>query len=290
MPARTSRWPSIATRVGPPTSIRYQRLRRARFNLTPAIVSVPKHRLAFQSQLLQWISVAFAELMLAFGVLGSLAMALRRRSPAVVRQVGVLAFSTVAILILIRFSGTIAAAYNQTRALAQSLLLLALPAAWLVQRLLDRPGRLRAVPAVLLLLSFPVMFAYDSSLTAVLTGGGTLLNLSSSGEDFQRQYMTPAELAGAAWASTESQRRLLYADPYGQLRLNATTGAVALTQVTPETLDQHAWLYGTHTNVVLGTTRGQAGNDTALYAWPNSFLNDYFDTVYTDGDSKVYHR
>ena len=264
--------------------------RQPRFRLRPASVPAPKARLAVVSQILKWVSVAFAELMLVLGVLGALAMALRRRSPPLVRQVGVLAFGTVGVLVLIRFSGTIAADYNQTRALAQSLLLLALPAAWLVQHVLDRLGRLRVVVATALLLSFPVMFAYDSSLTALATGGGTLLNLSATGEDFQRQYMTPAELAGAAWAAQRSRRRLLYADPYGQLRLYASTGAVALTQVTPETLDAHAWLYGTHTNVVLHTTRGQVGGDTSIYAWPRRFLHDEYDTVYSDGDSRVYHR
>ena len=264
--------------------------RQPRFGLRPATVPTPRKRLALVSQILKWISVAFAELMLAFGVLGAVAMALRRRSPRVVRQVGVLAFGTVGVLVLIRFSGTIAADYNQTRALAQSLVLLALPAAWLVQHVLDRLGRLRVVAAAALLLSFPIMFAYDSSLSVLLTGGGSLLNLSGAGEDFQRQYMTPAELAGATWAAHRSHRHLLYADPYGQLRLNASTGAVGLTQVTPETLDAHAWLYGTHTNVVAHTTRGQVGSNTSVYAWPSRFLQAYYDTMYSDGDSRVYHR
>ena len=284
--------------------------RQARFDLRSATVKVPKRRLPLLPQILQWISIAFAELLLVLGVLGAVVMALRRRSPTVVRQLGVLAFGTVAVLVVIRFSGTVATYYNQSRALAQSLLLLALPAAWLAQQLLDRFGRiggvarargrvrvvggaarrLRVPAAVVLLLSFPIMLAYDSTLTAVLTGGGTLLNLSGNGEDFQRQYMTPAELSGAAWATDKSHKRLLYADPYGQLRLNAASGAIALNVVTPETINRRAWVYGTHTNVVLGTARGQAGNDKAIYAWPNRFLNAEFDTVFTDGDSKVYHR
>jgi hypothetical protein len=264
--------------------------REARYSLQPATVAVSKARLPALSKGLQWISIVFNELMLVLGVLGATAMIFWRRGSLLTRQIGILAFSTVGVLVLIRLSANIAAFYNQTRALDQSLLLLALPAGWLVQQALDRIRWLR-VPAIAgLIVAFPFMFAFDSSLTALLTGGGTLLNLSQSGDDYQQDYMTPAELAGATWATSASQRHLLYTDPYGQLRLNATTGAVGLNQVTPETLDRHAWVFGTRTNVVLGTTRGAAGNVTATWAWPNQFLDRFYDTMYSNGDSAVYHR
>lgn len=260
------------------------------FNLRPASVPVPPKRLQPVDRIVHVLSIVWNELMLVLGVLGALAMVIRGRASPLARRVGLLSLGTLGVLALIRFSGTVAANYNQTRALAQSLLLLALPAAWLVQEIAGRLNRLRLPLVVPLTLGFCVMFAYDSSLLAVVTGGGTLLNLTQGGEDYQREYMTPAELAAAQWASSASRNRLLYADEYGQLRLNATTGAVALNQVTPRTLDRHAWLYGTHTNVVLGTTRGSVENMTATYAWPDTFLHTYYDTVYSNGDSKVYHR
>jgi hypothetical protein len=124
----------------------------------------------------------------------------------------------------------------------------------------------------------------------VLTGGPTSLNLAQSGEDFERQYTTPAELAGARWASDESHKAILYADRYGQLRLFASTGRVVLTDLTPPTLDHYAWVYGTRTNTVLGRARGQVGNFASTYDWPGAFLRASFDTVYTNGDSEVFHR
>jgi len=60
--------------------------------------------------------------------------------------------------------------------------------------------------------------------------------------------------------------------------------------VTPQTLDRHAWVYGTRANSVLGRARGQIGNAFATYQWPVDFLSSYFNVVYTNGDSKVYHR
>jgi uncharacterized membrane protein len=260
------------------------------FDLRSATVPAPALRLGALAAAFQLASILVGQLMLVMGVIGSLMMLFSRRASRSAREVGILALSTVGVLTLIRFSGTISADYNQTRALLQSLLLLALPAAWLAQQVLARLGRLRTPAVVAVAAGVAATLAYQSSLSKVVTGGGTLLAYSHSGEDYEREYMTPAELAGASWASSMSRGTLLYADPYGQLRLSAATGATALNEVTPRTLDRRAWLYGTHTNVVLGRARGTIGDHAAAYHWPSAFLNTYFDTVFTDGDSKVYHR
>jgi hypothetical protein len=65
---------------------------------------------------------------------------------------------------------------------------------------------------------------------------------------------------------------------------------VAFTNLTPATIDRHAWVYGDRTNVVLGRARGEIGDSDSTYDWPATFLRTYFNTVYTDGDSKVFHR
>src|SRR5205823_12222127 len=96
-------------------------------------------------------------------------------------------------------------------------------------------------------------------------------------------------LTAATWASTASRGQLLYADRYGQLRLWASSGAFAFTAVTPKTLDRDAWVFGTRTNVLLERARGMIGNYYAVYRWPDGFLGAHFDTVYSDGDSRVYH-
>ena len=260
-----------------------------RFALRDATVPVPTGPLPTLAGPLQWVSTIAGQVMLLFAGLGALLLAFARDAGPTARRIGCLAIGGVAVLVLIRFSGTVAAAYNQTRALLQLLIVLAIPAAWLADRLVHRLHA-RTLTSAVFASTLVLLFSNQSGATALLTGGGTLLNLSQSGEDFERSYMTPAELAGASWATTESQDRLLYADKYGQLRLWAATGATALIEVTPRTLDQHAWLYGTRTNVVLGRARGAVGSYAAVYQWPNAFLNSYFDTVFSDGDSKVYHR
>ncbi len=169
--------------------------------------------------------------------------------------------------------------------------MLVLPTAWLAGQLLRRlPSRFRHAAAVAAALALAVGFGYQLGVTALVLGGGTSLNLSQSGEDFERQYVTNGELAAASWANNHSGRQLLNADRYGQLRFFLTSGRVVLTDVTPETLDQHAWIYGTRTNVVLGRARGQISSQAAVYQWPGAFLNQFFNVVYNDGVSKVYHR
>ncbi len=261
-----------------------------RYQLRDAKAPLPRVRWQRVANGLNNFSTIFGELMLVLAVAGAFGMTIVGKSRLAARQIGMLAFGCLAILALIRFSGTFAATYNQTRALLQSLILLALPAAWLTDRLTRRLGWGRILAGVILAGFVGLMFAYQLGLTSLVVGGGTSLNLAQRGEDYERLYMTRAELAGAAWASTESQARLLYADPYGQLRISAASGVTALNLVTPQTLDHHAWLYGTRTNVVLGQARGSIENFEAVYRWPRDFLASWFDTVYTDGDSAVYHR
>ena len=261
-----------------------------RFIPSSASVPAPPARAPSIDSGLSTFSTVIAELILLAEVLGPLAMLISRRSSERVRRVAVLSLGTLAFLAVIRFSGTAAAGYNQTRAVLQSLIILALPVAWLAERLSARAWRLRPLVWPALVAVLTLIFAYQSGVTDLALGGGTSLNLSQRGEDYERLYMTPAELAAARWATDKAGHGVLYADRYGQLPLYASTGRVALNLITPETLDQHAWVYGTHTNVRLGRARGQVFDDAATYHWPRRFLRDHYDVVYANGDSRVYHR
>ena len=76
--------------------------------------------------------------------LGALLMVLRRNASLLTRQIGLLAVATTLLLTLIRFSGTLAAAYGQERAQLQGLVLLAVSACWTIQGLAayDEHGKL----------------------------------------------------------------------------------------------------------------------------------------------------
>ncbi|MGH2915648.1 MAG: hypothetical protein ACRDMX_11740 [Solirubrobacteraceae bacterium] len=236
------------------------------------------------------LHAVFNELLIVLFALGSIAMVVRRRGPPLASEVGLLGCGALAFLLFIRFSGTGAAEYNQTRALLQSLILLAIPAAWLLERLTARLRRhARAGVIGLACVAAAAMFVQQSGALNVVLGGGSTLNLYARGEDFERLYVTPAELAGAAWVQRQAQHSILYADRYGQLRIAAVSGRSVLTNVMPQTLDRYGWVYGTRTNVRLGRARTQVQNASATYRWPESFLQRFYDRVYDDGDSQVFH-
>jgi hypothetical protein len=248
------------------------------------------HRGVYAGDLVLVLDTVFTQgLLLCFSI-GALVMMLRRRCSAAVAEIGCLAFGGLAFLVFIRFSGTAAAQYNQSRALLQSLVILALPAAWLLERLFTRlRPRLRPLAWSLLVVLMMAMFVQQTGMLDLLIGGGTSLNLSAGGEDYERYYETPAELAGAIYAQQSAVDAPLYADRYGALRIEAVSGRAALTNVIPRTLDRYAWVYGTRTNVQLGRARTQVQTSFAIYHWPASYLNRFYDLVYTNGDSEVYH-
>ena len=174
---------------------------QARYRLQTARVPTPKVRSPTLSSLIQLVSTVEGELMLIAGGLGALLLTVRRRMSPVARSAGVLAMGSLVVLLVIRFSGTAAAAYNQPRALLQSLIVLAPAAAWFAERVIGRLGRLRSPGWLALLGMLGLVFAFQTGVSTLAVGGGTSLNLSQSGEDFEREYMTPAELAGAVWAN-----------------------------------------------------------------------------------------
>ena len=82
----------------------------------------------------------------------------------------------------------------------------------------------------------------------------------------------------------------MYADRYGELRLNTQTSISRglLNDITPQTLDQNAWVYASRVNIVDGQTRQLFDNHTVTYVFPVGFLDANFSVVYTNGSSEVF--
>ena len=110
------------------------------------------------------------------------------------------------------------------------------------------------------------------------------------GEDFQRYYETPAELAGARYARKAAYRSILYADrlwPAADLRGQWPGGAHQRHPAHARSLRVGVWV--TYECPARLRARTQVYNSFGTYRWPAAFLNHYYDTVYDNGDSKVYH-
>ena len=230
--------------------------------------------------------------------IGALLMVLRRKFSVITWHVGLLAFAAVLLLTVIKLSATVANFYNWQRALLQAQMVLAISLCW-PMKLLD--GRRKWHHDSILAIAvafFSAILICTSGLADVALGGGTLgggtnINLANSGEAFSRYYVTTFELASARWIGQAAQPgQLVYADRYAQLRLFAMTGNTLnlIGDVTPQTLNQHAWVYADRTNVLDHSAEVLFNDSAVTYVFPAGFLNANYDLVYTNGSSEVFHR
>jgi uncharacterized membrane protein len=226
-------------------------------------------------------------------VVGALLMVLRRKASVITRQVGLLAIVTTFLLTVLRFSGTLAAAYGQERAQLQGLVLLAIALCWTMQSFAgirkERQTRVLAVTVACL----AVVLVNTTYLVGAVLGGEISANLANSGAAFEYFYITAPELASAQWlADAVRPGQLVYTDEYGQLPVAAVTGMQQglFLDLTPLTLNQHAWIYASRTNVTDDRAFALYNEHLATYVFPADFLSANYDLVYTNGSSEVFHR
>jgi hypothetical protein len=216
-----------------------------------------------------------------------------RREVGPALQLAILAVATLAVVVVIRLSGTVAFAYNQERLYLQAMLFLAVPLAYIVEIVARRVRRLLPLVFGGYLALLSVAFATGLGVTYAANGGAAVPNVANAGGEFDNFYVTTPEVAAAEWlASVLPPNGVVFTDHYGQLRTIAFTniGGGVFTDITPRTLDQHAWVYASTTNVVRGRATGKINGHAAVFLFPNTFLDEQFDTIYTTGTSKVFHR
>jgi uncharacterized membrane protein len=259
----------------------------SQYQLRDASVPADRERVAPLVDLSQILRILGGQLVNVLAVAGALMLVLTRRSTTLARQIGLLALGTLGVLVFVRLSGTAADAYNQERAYLQTMVALGVGLAFALQLVSRRWPRAVGVSAALVVL---VIAFTSSGLRGVALGGPTPANLASAGEDFERFFVDPAELAGARWLYQVPESKLVYADRYGQLRVRAATGRDRglLEELTPKTLDRDAWVYASRTNLKDGRARGSLGGRFAVYHWPAAFIREKYDLVYTNGSSAVY--
>jgi uncharacterized membrane protein len=271
-------------------------------SLRDAAATVPRVRWRLGFSVLEVAGLVVQQLANVLGAVGALMMVRRRRSAVLAREIGLVSLATLLILGLIRLSGTLAYGYNPGRAFVQGTVVVGVTLSWSMHvfaggerpRHPARSWRGRTVAAlVAATVSLGVLFASTAGLTGVVLGGGTPTNLANSGTDFDHFYMSAPELAAARWLGTFMRPgQLVYADRYGQLPFIAMNGLPSglKTDVTPMTIDQHAWIYASRTNVVDRLASALFNEHPVSYIFPFHFLDDNFDTVYTNGTSEVFHR
>ena len=254
----------------------------------------PPVKLPTVSSAFSLANVLAQQLIYLLSAVGAMMLVFRREVPAFGRQIGLLTIGTLVFLLAIRFSGTLATFYNAERALLQAMVFLDISMFWCMQVLAERwKPRLSSAVSVAAVGLIVAIFAESNGLVAAILGGGTASNLANTGYDYEQFYVTPEELASAAWLGGQVRPgELVYTDEYGQLPLVTVTGISSgvLLDVTPETISNHAWVYASRTNVIYGQTRTSFNGHSVSYAYPTNFLNSNYNLVYTNSSSKVYQR
>ena len=231
-----------------------------------------------------------------FAAIGASIMVWGHRTRLVSRQIGVLGLAGIVLLVLIRLSGTLAAAYGQERALFQIMPVLAIPLCCCLQYIVVKRRQLRNLLLCLAAMSVAFSFVYTSGLLEIAVGGDIATNLSNNGEDYERFDMTAPELASAEWLGSKfGAGQLVYADHYAQLPLSAMTdinrnNSILITDVTPLTLNKHAWIYADQANVVDKQASALFDDHAVNYVFPENFLAAKYNLVFNDGDSEVFNR
>lgn len=263
------------------------------YALQPAPSQNPPVTSQLGASALNLADLLIQQLINALAGISALVLALQRKAPVIVRQIGLLGLAGMVILTLARFSGTVAQAYNPQRAFLQMLIILAIGICWVLQQTGRRWKITRSTFLALGAVSFVLFFAGSSGIAGAAFGGGTASNLANSGNDYEEFVKTTPDLVAAAWVNRAARpNQLIYADNYGELLLDTVaSGRPAIFDaITPETIDQHAWVYATSTNIKDNITRALTGNNAATYAFPKRFLSSNFNLVYTNGNSEVFHR
>jgi glycosyltransferase involved in cell wall biosynthesis len=235
--------------------------------------------------------VIVSQLGILLAAIGALWLWLRRDAGATARAIALLGVSTLAMLVFIRFSGTAANDYNQNRAFLQAMVPLSVCLGWMLQRASCHP-RLGRCVAGGSAIALGLLFVNTSGLRGTVAGGGTLTNLAAKGEDYERYVVTKPELAAARWLNgAAAPGVVISADRYGQLRIAGATGrrTGVLANLTPASLDRGAWIYADGANFTGHRARGLEGSRYATYVWP-SFIDDYWNLVYSNGSAAVYKR
>ena len=263
------------------------------YALQPAVDPTPASTWPLGSSLLNLLSLLVQQLMNLLAGIGALMLSLSKKAPMKVRQLGMLALAGMFILVLARFSGTFAAEYNPQRSFLQMLIVLAAAICWPLSGM----GRWKIARTVVLVGcvgGVMVFMVVSSTLENSLLGGGVAdANLANQYDDYQEFVMSTQEIASATWLNNAAPARaIIYADDYAQLRLTTVVDnrSGVLADITPQTIDANSWVYADRTNVVDGITRSSTGSYSETYAFPKLFLDENFNTVYTNGISEVFHR
>ena len=222
------------------------------------------------------------------GVLVLIGTALSKRRAGAPLEVSLLSAAALVFLAIVRLSGTVDALYNSDRAELQAAIVLSVALGATVSLAVKRAP----IASWVTMTALAFMLVYSIGETNHLVGGGEEVTTANSGYDYESFVIQQQEVAAARWmVATAGPKAVFYTDDVGQLRIWEATPYTGLPQnwLTPGALARGAWVYASEHNVVDGVAFGGIDGKTVSYAFPEGFLVDEYDRVYTSPATAVYY-
>jgi len=235
------------------------------------------------------VSSVSGQLMVLLLTLGALRCLTRRRWKAdglPADLVGLIAGAFV-LNVLLRISGTASGFYNPERGALHNAVILAVPAAILIDRLAKRSALTFAAN-----IGVALTFAVGTwGVAPYLFGGSPPAATAEYGEDSERFLVSPAELSTARWLATElDEKDLLQGDRYAQvilLNVDRTSEHGKVFIMHPDFIDYGAYIFSTRANTIEKRARGLENRQFAIFTSPTDGFSELRATVYATEETRV---
>lgn len=237
-----------------------------------------------------------------------------------------LCIGSLTLIALMTFLPFVQANYNLTRLFMQLSIILSLPVAVILFRLLrvpvnPNPGtsrrylqqvlrsgrkhwwsfsirnrmnafvrRLRSVRHLTIIVVLAVFLCSGIGLTDQLTGGPMRITLNQPGHRYDIFYFSDAELAAAHWLAAHRDPLLpVYADVVTGLHLNGFADIRTTNpDIFPATIYRDSYVYLGYSNVARDVFYRSFRNDIMSYGGIKAFLQTTKDKIYSSGSSEIY--
>lgn len=203
----------------------------------------------------------------------------------------VLSWSGISTLIIVAtlIIPTVSLFYNVERVFQQMLVILPLVMMLVLATVASNRLLKYALTSVYLLM-LAVLYSANTGAISQILGGGPFVTFNNFGETFERFYIYPQEQKSATWLNHHKKpKAIIQADQYAELKLaELSFDTVIINDLIPGTIDQNSYVYLSHANVENNETRVSHNGTTLLLQIPFTHMEENKDSIYNNGNSKIY--
>lgn len=262
---------------------------RKRSGYTAAVANIPINGPSNQPQVLSLYFHTFAPTILKLLIISTIVYLLFTRKRPLPLSYRLLAVTMLLLGVLLVVIPSLSLTYNVERLYQQSLLLLAVPAVFVMFRLMSWLRSAGPVVVMIILFSY---FMMTSSLIDKLLFNWSNVNIGNANEGYFTFYITDNDRAAAAWLGAHYNNSQVYADRYGALRLKAFSEDVPFSRIKDDLLRgvsaSRDYVYLDTTNVVYGRAYFQLNGIVYSYAVPQDEIDTTKNAVYANQKTRVY--